>query len=60
MNFKLLLYAFMLLATVFAMSGINFTGFFRANHKLEAKILVILIAMGISYLATQFILSIIE
>ncbi|MBP5684779.1 MAG: DUF1146 domain-containing protein [Bacilli bacterium] len=60
MNYKLLIYAFMLIATVFAMTGINYTGFFRTNHKTEAKLFVILVAMAISYLASQFVLSFIE
>ena len=60
MNYKLLIYAFMLLATVFALSGINYTGLFKTNHKIEARILIILIAMSISYLASQFIITFIE
>ena len=60
MKYKLLIYAVMLLATIFGLSGINFTGVFRINHKIEAKVLIILIAMAISYLSSQFILSFIE
>ena len=55
MNYKLLIYAFMLLATIFALSGINYNGIFRTNHQIEAKIFIILVAMSISYLASQFI-----
>ncbi len=60
MNYKLLIYAFMLLATIFSLSGINFTGFFRTNHKIEARIFIILVAMAISYLASEFVISFIE
>ena len=60
MNYKLLIYAFMLLATIYALSGINYTGFFRTNHKTEASVLIILVAMAISYLASQFIIVFIE
>ena len=60
MNYKVYIYAFMMLATIFALSGINYTGLFRTNHKIEAKVFIILVAMAISYLASQFIISFIE
>ncbi len=60
MSYKIYIYAFMLLTTIFALSGINYTGFFKTNHKIEAKVLIVLIAMSISYLASQFIISFIE
>ena len=60
MDYKLFIYAFMLLATIFALSGINFTGFFRQNHKIEAKVFIILVAMAISYLASEFVLCFIK
>jgi uncharacterized membrane protein YwzB len=50
----------MLLTTIFALSGINYNGLFRTNHKIEARIFIILIAMAISYLSSQFIISFIE
>ncbi len=60
MNYKIYIYAFMLLTTIFALSGINYNGLFRTNHKIEARIFIILIAMAISYLSSQFIISFIE
>ena len=50
----------MLFTTTFAVSGINFNGFFKTKHVLEAKIFVALIILGLSYVASQFIISFIE
>lgn len=50
----------MLFTTTFAVSGINFTGFFRIKHEIEAKVFVALIILGLSYVASQFIISFIE
>lgn len=60
MSYKVYIYAFMLLLTAFAFSGINFNNFFRTNHKIEAKVLIMLLVMAVSYLASNFIISFIE
>ena len=60
MNYKIYIYAIMLLTTTFSLSGINFTGFFRTNHKIEARIFIVLVAMAISYLASEFIINVIN
>ena len=60
MNYKIYIYAFMLFVTIFALSGINYTGLFKKNHIIEAKVLIVLIAMGLSYLAASYIISFIE
>ncbi len=60
MNYRAIVYVIVLFATTFAVSGINFTGFFRTKHEIEAKVFVALIIMGISYAASQFIISFIE
>ena len=43
MNYKIYIYAIMLLVTAFSLSGVNFTGVFKKNHEIEAKIMVVLI-----------------
>lgn len=60
MSYKVFIYAFMLLTTIFSLSGINYTSFFKKNHAFEAKIFVILIALSISFLASEFIINFIE
>ena len=60
MNYKILLYGVVLITTTFALTGINYTNFFRTNHKIEAKIFIILVAMSISYLVSQFLLVFFE
>ncbi len=60
MDYKVYIYALMLIVTVFSLSGINFNDFFKKNHIIEAKIFVMLIALAISFLASEFIIMIIE
>lgn len=60
MNYKVYIYAFMLIVTVYALSGINYNNFFKTKHVLEAKIFIMLVAMSISYLASMYIISFIE
>ena len=60
MSYKVYIYALMLLITAFAFSGINFNNFFKANHKLEANIFMIIMIMAFSFLASQFIIFFIE
>jgi uncharacterized membrane protein YwzB len=50
----------MLFTTTFAVSGINFNGFFKTKHELEAKIFVALLILGISFAASEFIIGFIE
>lgn len=60
MNYKVFIYIIMLFATVYSISGINFTGFFKVKHELEAKLFVMILSLGISYIATRFIIEFIE
>ena len=60
MKYQAIVYVIVLFATAFAVSGINFTGFFRIKHEIEAKVFVMLIILGISYAASQFIINFIE
>ena len=60
MDYRIYIYAFMLFTTTYAFSGINFNNFFRTNHKLEAKIFVMLLIISVSYLVSSFVISFIE
>ncbi|MBE6155606.1 MAG: DUF1146 domain-containing protein [Firmicutes bacterium] len=60
MNYKVYIYALMLFLSVFATSGLNFEGIIKRNHIYEAKALVILLIMSLTYLSASFIISFIE
>lgn len=55
MNYKTFIYVITLMISIFALSGINFDGFIKTNKALEARILVLLLSIGLSYLVTNFI-----
>lgn len=55
MNYKAYIYVITLFLSLYAISGINFDGFIRANKAIEARILVILLSICSSYLVTNFI-----
>lgn len=55
MSIKTYIYAITLMISIFALSGINFDGFIKKNKAIEARILVILLGISISYLVTNFI-----
>ena len=60
MNYKVYVYALMLLFSVFAISGINFNGFFKTNKLFEAKTFVILLIMALTYLSANFVIDFIS
>lgn len=55
MNYKAYVYVITLFMSVYALSGINFDRFFKTNKALEARLLVIISAVALSYLLTNFI-----
>lgn len=55
MNYKAYVYVITLFMSIYALSGINFDRFFKTNKALEARILVIISAVALSYLLTNFI-----
>lgn len=55
MRIKTYIYAITLMISIFALSGVNFDGFIKKNKAIEARIIVILLAISISYLVTNFI-----
>ncbi|MBQ6840893.1 MAG: DUF1146 domain-containing protein [Bacilli bacterium] len=60
MSYKVYVYAFMLLASTFALSGINFENVFKRNRIWEARVLVMLLIAALTYLSSRFIISFIE
>lgn len=60
MSYKVYIYALMLLASVFAISGINFDGIIKRSKVFESRVLVILLIMSLTYLSSSFIINIIE
>ena len=55
MNYKVYVYVITLMMSIYATSGINFDGFIKKNKAIEARVLVILLSVALSYLATNFI-----
>ena len=55
MSYKVFLYVITLMLSIYATSGINFDGFIKTNKAIEARVLVILISIALSYLSTNFI-----
>ena len=60
MNYKTYIYIVSVLLSTFALSGINFTNVFKKNKEIEAKILIVLLAMSLGYLVGTFVIEFIE
>ncbi len=54
MNIKIYLYVIFTGLSIFALSGINFNGLFKKNKEIEARLLIMLLAFALGYLATNF------
>ena len=52
---KSILYIFTLIMTIWAMEGLDLNRFFKQSRVYQARFIYLLIAMCISYLATNFI-----
>ena len=57
MNYKILIYIFMLFVSIFALSSINYEKIIKKNKIIETKILVMTLALALAYLSTNFILA---
>ena len=55
MSYKVYVYVITLMMSIYTTSGINFDGFIKKNKAIEARVLVILLSVALSYLATNFI-----
>ena len=60
MSYKVFIYAVTLVIAAFALSGVNFTNFFKKDHKLEADIFSLLCIISLGYLTGSFIIRILE
>ncbi|HOP65524.1 MAG TPA: DUF1146 family protein [Bacilli bacterium] len=59
-KYKIFIYIIVTLTCSFALSGINFNNFFKKNKVIEAKTFIIVMALALSYLATNFIVDFLE
>lgn len=55
MSYKVYLYVITLMLSAYALSGLNFDAFIKKNKAIEARALVIVLSMALSYLVTNFI-----
>ena len=55
MNIKLILYIVTSMLSAYALSGINFNGIIKTKKEIEAKVLVVILSLGLGYLLTNFI-----
>lgn len=60
MNYKIIIYAVMILLSTFIVSGLNINGIFKKNKKVEANLFIISLIMIMSYLLTNFVFDFIE
>lgn len=52
---KIYLYVILTSLSVYALSGVNFNLLILKNKKIEARVLVMLLALSLGYLSTNFI-----
>ena len=57
---KLALYTLMLALSIYAVSGINFNGIIKTNHKWQAIFLQIILALSLAYCSSSLLLAIID
>ncbi len=60
MNYKLLIYIFNIMLSIFSLSGVNFEKLIKKDKVMETRILVIAISLIMAYLLTNFIFNFIE
>lgn len=60
MNYKLLIYIFSILLSVYALSGINYEKFIKRNKIIETRFLVLILSLISGYLLTNFIVDFLE
>ena len=51
------IYIVSVLLCVFALTGVNFNNFFKANHKWEARVFMVLISLALGYLVASFLIT---
>lgn len=54
---RIILYIFFVPISIWALDSINITNLFKKNRYLQARILYLLCAMGLSYLSVNFLMD---
>ncbi len=57
MGIKIYLYVFFTLMSIFIFNGVNFGAIMKKNKVIEAKLLVLSLSFGLSYLLTNFVMD---
>lgn len=57
MRVEIYLYTFFTLLSIYIFNGVNFNQFMKKNKELEAKLLVLSLSFGLSYLLTNFVMD---
>lgn len=60
MSIDIYLYVFFTLLSIFILNGINWEKFMKSGKVIEAKLLVLTLSFGLSYLLTNFVLAFID
>lgn len=60
MRIEIYLYVFFTLMAIYIFNGVNFNQFMKKNKELEAKLLVLSLSFGLSYLLTNFVMDFIS
>ena len=56
MNAELITLVVCTFIAAFGLSGINYNGFFKKEHIMDARVLVMVLSFSFGYLLTQFVL----
>ena len=60
MNYKLYVYVFSILLSIYALTGINFEKLTRKNKIVEIRIFIIIVGFILGYLISNFIFDFLE
>lgn len=60
MSYKLFIYVISVMLSTYALTGINWNKLLKTDKKIEARILIIVLGIGLGYLVSNFIISFIE
>lgn len=57
MDIKVYLYVFFTLMSIFIFNGVDFNRIMKQNKVIEARLLVLTLSFGLSYLLTNFVMD---
>ncbi len=60
MNYKIYIYVISMFISAYALTGVNFDAFIKKGKIVEARILLMVLGMSLSYLVSNFIINFIE